>query len=48
MYFVNGNKDVEAHFAFFFKFLIFPSVTLTNTYGHFSSEFTQLRLNLGV
>ena len=26
-YCVNENKDDKAHFAFFFKFSIFPSVT---------------------
>ena len=27
VYSVNENKDAEAHFAFFFKFSIIPSVT---------------------
>ena len=45
-YCVNENKDVKAHFAFFFKFSFFPSALLYNTYGHFTSKFSQKLLDL--
>ena len=49
-YCVNENRDAQAHFAFFFIFSIFPSVTpnIYNTYRHFSSEFSQQLLDLGL
>ena len=47
MYCANENKDAEVHFAFFFNFSIFLSVT-PNTYGRFSSEFYQHLFDLGL
>ena len=35
VYCVNGNKDANAHFAFFFQIFIFSFFLLYNTYGHF-------------
>ena len=47
MYCVNDNKDAKAYFAAFF--FNFPSVTpISNTYGHFSSKFSQKLLDLGL
>ena len=35
VYCVNGNKDANPHFAFFFQFFLLS--LLSNTYGHFFS-----------
>ena len=45
MYSVNENKDAKAHFAFFQFFLL---LLLYNTYGRFSSEFSQQLFDLGL
>ena len=45
MYCVNENKVAKAHFAFFFNFFLLS--LLYNTYGHFSSEFSQQLIDLG-
>ena len=37
-------KNAKAHFAFFFQFFLLP--LLCNTYGRFSSEFSQQLLDL--
>ena len=44
-YCVNENKDAKAHFTFFFQFSFFHSYI---THGHFSSEFSQQLLDLGL
>ena len=49
VYCVIENYDANSHFAFFFKFLIFPSVTpIKNAYAHFSPKFSQQLLDLGL
>ena len=37
VYCVNGNKDANLHFVFFFQFLIFSFFHSYNTYEHFFS-----------
>ena len=46
MYCVNENKDVKAHFAFFFNFFFLS--LLYNTYGRILSEFSQQLFDLGL
>ena len=45
MYCINENKDAKAHFDFFFIFFL---SLLYNTYGRFSSEFSQQLFDLGL
>ena len=49
VYCVNGNKDANPHFAFFFSnFDFFLLSLLYNTYGHFFlSKISQRLLGLG-
>ena len=48
VYCVNENEGANPHFAFFFKFSIFPLSFLYDTYGHFSSKFSWKLLDLGL
>ena len=47
MYCVNENKDANYHFAFFFNFSFFPSVTYIIHMNIFLSKISQQLLKLG-
>ena len=48
MYRVNENKDANLILLLFSDFQFFLLSLLCNTYGHFSSEFSQELLDLGL
>ena len=49
VYCVNENSGANPHFAFFFSnFQFFLLSLLYNTYGHFSSKFSQKIFDLGL
>ena len=48
VYCVNENWGANPHFAFFFQIFNFSFRHSYNTYGHFSSKFSQKLLELGL